>query len=88
MEVEVEAEAEVEAGVVVIVVTVVGVESEDGVGAVAFSAAGGKMVSAGVAGSAHCRRRPKPVTRLDESSKIGGARFGGRPFRCSTQSMM
>jgi hypothetical protein len=52
--VEAEAEAEV-AGVVVVVVVgvVVGVEVGDGAGAVPFGAAGGKMVSAGVAGSAH-----------------------------------
>ena len=43
-----------EAGVVVVAVGVVFVvEVGDGAGAVAFSAAGGKVVSAGVAGSAH-----------------------------------
>jgi hypothetical protein len=53
----VEAEAEVEAGVVVVVavgvVFAVVVEVGDGAGAVAFSAAGGKVVGAGVAGSTH-----------------------------------
>ncbi len=57
-----EAEAEVEAGVVVVVAAAVGVvvvvvvAVGDGDGAVAFSAAGGEVVGAGVAGSAHSIR--------------------------------
>jgi hypothetical protein len=51
--VEAEAEAEVAGDVVVVAVGVVVVEVGDGAGAVAFSAAGGEVVSAGVAGSAH-----------------------------------